>query len=77
MILKIRFNQCHRKIYGEKSVEFVLATTGGLIVTRLFSGQGLPLGWLIIGIGIIVIGVIVSYLFLKEVKDGGEHYGHT
>lgn len=65
------FNQTHRKVYGEKSVEFSILSVGALIFGQSFSEKGgfsVPL--IIAGVIFFIIGIIASYFFLKGIKGG-------
>ncbi len=69
--MKNWFNDAHRRVYGEKAIEFSLLTVGGLIVAQTLSEKGISQELLVIGIILFPVGCIISYLFLKDVKNGG------
>ena len=67
--MSIHFNQAHRKVYGEKSIEFALVTIAGLFITRIVSGEKITTWFLILEFELFAFACIVSYYFLKGVKE--------
>ena len=66
-VKKTLFNELHKRIYGEKSIEFALLTVGGLTVGQVTTDQPITPSFLITEIVIIVLGCLISYYFLKGV----------
>lgn len=69
--VKLRLNQAHRQVYGEKAIEFSLLTMGGLVITQVLSEQELSPQLILSGVAVFLIGFVISYQLLKRVKKGG------
>ena len=64
------FNQTHRKVYGEKAVEFSSLSIGALIFGQLLSKNEISSQLLILGLLLFLAWLTLSYVFLKGVKGG-------
>jgi len=68
--VRINLNNVQKRIYGEKAVEFAFLSIGGLVFAQLFTQERTSLPLLITGIGLASLGLIASYLLLKDMKEG-------
>lgn len=69
MIKKRRFFKlAHRRIYGEKAINFSLLAIGGLVFAQAFSSKEVSPWLIVLGIILFIVGIVVSYFFLKESK---------
>lgn len=64
------FNQTHRKVYGEKSVQFSILAIGALVFGPIVSGKEISIPLAIVGLVFSIVGLVVSYFLLKDVRGG-------
>lgn len=68
--MKVLFNLTHRRVYGEKAVEFSFLSVGALIFGQLLSEKDLSFSLVISGMVLFILGLVVSYFLLKGLKGG-------
>ncbi len=67
-----RLNRIHRKVYGEKAVDFSLLAFGGLVIGQFVTVNEADISIIVFGVVISVLGVMASYYLMRPLLDKEE-----